>query len=179
MAAFQIKVDIDGFNELNRTLSKLSDDMWRKYARKGVMTVARKMRELQRSMAPVSSGLPSQAAKAGRKTLKQAIAIKPSAKWRNAAKHRANGIVGASIGARWPDGAHASLLEFGFMQQTVAIRDDLSDEVVVLRRKTPKQIPPQPFIRPAFDALRPHQNSIFADVIKKAMQQDLRKTKKR
>jgi len=173
MAKVKISVDTKGFESLNRQLSQLSDSMFRKYARAGVMAVARKKRELQRAMVPSNEGMPAKNAKGGRKKLRQSIAIKPSAKWRNAAKHAANGVVGASVGPRWPDGAHASLLEFGFNQKWMLIED--AD--ILVKRATPKQIPPQPFIRPAFDAMRAHQNTIFAHEIRKRMDRDLAKNK--
>ena len=86
------------------------------------------------------------------------------------------GLVGASVGPQWPEGAHANLIEFGFMQQWTLVEDDLNaGQFVLIKNKTPRRIAPQPFVRPSHDQMKGHHVSIFANEVKKRLEKDLAK----
>lgn len=69
-------------------------------------------------------------------------------------------------GARYGDGPHAHLLEFGFLQKWVRL--PLTGGVKV-KRKTPKQVRPKPWLRPAADTTKQQQHAALTGELKRRM----------
>lgn len=176
MAKVKIGVETKGFDQLVKTLNEVSDSMFRKYARAGVAAVAKKQKQIQRRDVARNKTMPAQNGKQGRKKLYQSIKVVPSSKWRGSSGMAKRGLVGASVGPQWPEGAHANLIEFGFMQQWTLVEDDLNaGQFVLIKNKTPRRIAPQPFVRPSHDQMKGHHVSIFANEVKKRLEKDLAK----
>lgn len=67
-------------------------------------------------------------------------------------------------GPRWPDGAHGRLIEFGFLQKTVRLPNG-----VIVRRKTPLRVVPNPFMRRAADTTKSQQESAIVGSLRKGV----------
>lgn len=108
--------DTSGFAELQRKFDMLPAKMQRSLVRKGVRAAARPLinniRKNIKSMVSdeaASRGGRKRVNAQGKKTsLAKSIDVKPWSK-------PEQGIIGGVVGAKWPEGAHAHLVEFGHL----------------------------------------------------------------
>jgi len=109
-------VRLTGDRELDRALAMLPDRMQRKVIRAVVAAQASVfMREVRRR-APTRSRKETYTSKTG-KTRRRSIGLRRSIT-KKAWSKPDKGMIGQIVGARWPEGAHAHLVEYGHWMVT-------------------------------------------------------------
>ncbi len=159
-----------GIKELSQFFIELPDNMKRKHIRKASAKAGRALAKEQKKRVPRSKStgstdLQSKATTqrlADRKDLFKSIIVRPSSQWPSKKSVAAAGIIGVSVGPRWPEGAVTHLVEFGH-------------NLTAWGHKTSVRIPPQPFMRPAQRAARPQIKSIYETALRAGLRKEAAK----
>ncbi|GIV53258.1 MAG: hypothetical protein KatS3mg038_3779 [Candidatus Kapaibacterium sp.] len=82
--------------------------------------------------------------------LRKSVMQRPSSQWPSGATLAAKGLIGTVVGHKWPEGAHAHLVEFGHRLEP---RKKFGKP---FRPGVPARVPPRPFMKPA---MQEHQGT--------------------
>lgn len=151
--AVKIEITEEGRKNIDELLALMPIELREKQLKQALRRAARPMINKARSLAPA----PTEASEKDEKiSLKDSIGVKIKAYSK---------AVCAFIGPRRPWGAHGHLIEFGFEQKYVRL---VSSNIKV-KRKQPKQIQRQPFMRPAAITTRDEQERELVKHLKRGI----------
>lgn len=144
-------VVLTGARELDTVLHGMAESLRRKSLRKALTSAGRIIIEKAKENLNANRSKTYRKRKTKRKVkgLAKSLRVRPSSQWPSRETMARRGMLGASIGFLWPDGAHAHLVEFG--HRLVKGKNDA--------RKGKKAtvigfVPPKPFFRPAVEATK-------------------------
>lgn len=135
MANEFFRIEVTGFRELERALLELPNAVAKSVLRKALKKAGAPVVDAAQSLAPRATG-----------ALAESIEVKSSLVRRQRRRRRKQGDVELFIGATWPTGAHAHLLEFGTSKMAK-----------------------RPFLRPAWDANKGRVLDIFQNELRIAI----------
>jgi HK97 gp10 family phage protein len=135
-----MKLRVTGGKEIQETLALLARTTAKNVQRRGMAQALEPVASAARALAPIDSG-----------DLEASIGIAPRA---YRARPRPDGVGVMYVGPTWPQGAHAHLVEFG-----TGPRFHKSGRYV-------GAMPPDPFLRPAWDANKAQVLERLADAIR-------------
>lgn len=175
MANIQAVFVVTGVPGLDRAFRELTPSLQRKHIRKAVAQAGRETIKEMRARVPRSKSTgtaklhsaKTQARLASRKKdLFKSITQRPSSKWPSSAAMARLGIIATAVGPEWPFGAHAHLVEFGH-------------RLVAWGKPTGRMLKPQPFMRPALDAVRGRVLGIQATAIRQGLEKEAARLRKK
>lgn len=121
------KAELKGFDQMLRTLKRMEHGEARKASKQALTPFVNEVVGLLAAAAPIGpTG-----------NLKKSM----GKRWRNYGET----LVMAIVGARWPLGAHAHMVEFGHKRVHFGHRTDAEG-------KEYEDVPPKPFMRPVWDS---------------------------
>lgn len=94
--------------------------------------------------------------------LARSLRVRPSSQWPSGASAAQKGIIAATVGAKWPEGAHAHLVEYGH-------------RMVTHDGRHVGTVPPSPFFRPAVNFARPNVKALLAKRVAMGIKNEARK----
>lgn len=143
-------VAVKGFADLDRALRELPTAVGKGVVRRALAEAAAPMVARAKALAPRDRG-----DLAGAIALSTRLTARQRRERRNLPGDTAAGAVELFLGAAWPEGAHAHLVEFGTAPHSIRARRAQTlarGETAFGARVEHPGARPQPFLRPAWDA---------------------------
>ena len=160
-----IRLQVEGARELDAQFKTLADRLRRKYIKQAVRAVGSQIIRAARQNLRTNQSDRRRRTDEGKLTgLARSFQQRPSSKWPSAASVARRGIVGVSVGHRWPEGAHAHLVEFGHKMVT---HWPGRREVGAVRG--------YPYFRPAMDAVRFKMPRIIANKVRQGLEREAKR----
>lgn|SRR5690606_6075739 len=164
-------VMLEGFDEIREAFLAMTDSIQRKHMRAAVRAggalVIREARSRLRARDKANRRKRKSRTRKGKPTIGLARALRqiPSSRWRSSSQVARKGIIATTVGAKWPEGAHAHLVEYGH-------------RMVTHDKREVGTVPAYPFFRPAIEATRSRVNAIMIERLRKGIEMESKKTKK-
>jgi hypothetical protein len=108
--------------------------------------------------------------------LARSLTVRPSGSWPSKAQLAAAGVIAAAFGPRWPEGAHAHLVEFGHDIYTPFGQGNIRHKKAI---PTGERTTPKPFYRPAVDSTKPQFIPMMAQSLRTGMEREAAAKRKR
>ncbi|GIV49813.1 MAG: hypothetical protein KatS3mg038_0334 [Candidatus Kapaibacterium sp.] len=167
-----IRATIDDvtLQKLASNLRELAPSLERKYVRQALGRAATVIiRAVRRNLANRPHSKSARGLKRKGKPivgLRKSVMQRPSSQWPSGAALAAKGLIGTVVGHKWPEGAHAHLVEFGHRLEP---RKKFGKP---FRQGVPARVPPHPFMKPAMQSSKSQVREILRTAVVEGLRRE-------